>query len=399
MLPKLSIIIPCFNCQKTLTEALDSCYQQGFSEDEFEIIMIDDGSTDGTLKIIQNLASIKNNITTLQHKENRGGGAARNTGIEAAQSDKIITFDSDDILGKEVLKKMVAQLESNKKNIDGVVFGYTFTFQNQLSKAKKSDISRPDGDKSLTFYDIFSGRDWGVGMNFMFTKRAWYATGGYPEHHPLDTQGFGIRFLGEGFKTQTCTKAFFYHRQFANEPSYFERAYADGYLSIGYFLSYFEYLYKFSPRVQHKLLSFDIFQNNTISKNSIQKMLTSAYSQDPQEFLSRSNEIDSVILRCCQAWKVDDFNATLLTLLELKKQLATAHNLDYMILFTLSKINNKQSTVADVASMTTSFLPAQKKLTALRVSKLKKIAVAIKNMLYNLSHAIRILLNGLRHIP
>jgi glycosyltransferase involved in cell wall biosynthesis len=340
--------------------------------------MVNDGSTDDTWDIIQHLASTNSNIKILQHKQNRGGGATRNTGIESAQSDKIITFDSDDVLGDGVLAKMVRQLEVNKKNVDGIVFGYKFTFQNHLSKAIRSEIYRPPGNKSFTFSDIFSGRDWGVGMNFMFTKKAWRTAGCYPTHHPLDTQGFGIRFLGEGFKTQTCTDAFFFHRQFANEPSYFERAYAEGYLSIGYFLSYFEYLYKFSPEVQRKLLEFDMFQKNSINNDSIQTMLLREHSQNPTQIFSTSNTADATILKICQTWKAGNLDSTFTNLLDLKKQMPKARNIDYMVLFTLSKMNNKHSNTADIILMITSFLPKQKKSTSLRVSKFKKIAVAIK---------------------
>ena len=50
--PKLSITIPCYNCEKTLREAVESCYKQGFeNENDFEIVMVDDGSKDGTREL------------------------------------------------------------------------------------------------------------------------------------------------------------------------------------------------------------------------------------------------------------------------------------------------------------------------------------------------------------
>ena len=376
---QLSIIIPCYNCERTLREAVESCYTQGFQDDEFEIVMVDDGSTDGTWPLMQILASEHANITLIQHDTNKGGGATRNTGIEVASAENIITFDSDDVLGENVLKMMATQLSANKEDIDGVVFGYKMSFQTNLSKAKKNDLYRPEAGKSFTFADIFSGRDWGVGLNFMFIKKAWATVGGYPTHHPLDTQGFGIRFLGEGFKTQTCDNAFFYHRQFVYEASYFERAYADGYLSIGYFLSHFEYLYTFSPHIQATILTFDIFKRNSLSSDSIQKTLVQLYKQSPTDFFSDEKETtDMTTYNACQAWKENDVQACIAYLTELKQHYPAATSLDYLTLFAMNRAVHPQISSSDIQTVIQSLSPSTKKTSALRASKLKKIAVAIK---------------------
>ena len=85
---KLSIIIPCYNCTSTLEEALSSVYTQNLTT-PFEVIMVNDGSTDSTLVLITELSKKYPYITYYNHEKNRGGGATRNTGIAKTTGDLI----------------------------------------------------------------------------------------------------------------------------------------------------------------------------------------------------------------------------------------------------------------------------------------------------------------------
>ncbi|HSQ74487.1 MAG TPA: glycosyltransferase, partial [Bacteroidota bacterium] len=80
MKPKLSIIVPCYNCEETLGEAVDSVYQQE-PEVPFDITMVDDASTDGTYDRMRALAARHPGIRIVKHHRNRGGGATRNTAV------------------------------------------------------------------------------------------------------------------------------------------------------------------------------------------------------------------------------------------------------------------------------------------------------------------------------
>ena len=84
---ELSIIIPCYNCENTLREAVESCYIQGFREDEFEIVMVNDDSKDATSLVMKELASEHSNIRTHYHDTNQGGGATRNTATKISSSE------------------------------------------------------------------------------------------------------------------------------------------------------------------------------------------------------------------------------------------------------------------------------------------------------------------------
>ena len=77
--PLVSIIIPCYNAECWVSDALDSCIAQTYRP--LEIIIIDDGSTDGSLMVIQRYAEQHPNLIRYETWPNRGGGAARNRGF------------------------------------------------------------------------------------------------------------------------------------------------------------------------------------------------------------------------------------------------------------------------------------------------------------------------------
>lgn len=115
--PKISIIIPVYNSQKYLNQCLDSIINQTFND--FEVICIDDQSTDSSLGILQNYAKIDPRIKIIR-QENAGAGAARNAGLKIAKGDYILFLDSDDFFELNMLEK--AYEACVKNDLDFVVF-------------------------------------------------------------------------------------------------------------------------------------------------------------------------------------------------------------------------------------------------------------------------------------
>ena len=114
---KVSIIIPVFNVEKYLIECLDSAINQTYLEKE--IIIIDDGSTDGTVEIISNYQEQHPQILAIR-TENRGQSAARNTGLEIASGDFIIFLDGDDWIEKNTIELCLKTIQENE--VDLVMF-------------------------------------------------------------------------------------------------------------------------------------------------------------------------------------------------------------------------------------------------------------------------------------
>ncbi len=94
----LSIVMPCYNVEKWLRRAVDSVLNQGLNAGEYELILIDDGSVDGTLNIMKEYAERQPEIIRYVHQENAGLPSARNVGMSLATSKYLYFMDSDDYL-------------------------------------------------------------------------------------------------------------------------------------------------------------------------------------------------------------------------------------------------------------------------------------------------------------
>lgn len=116
-MPKFSIIIPTYNCSEFIREAVESVLVQSFRD--FEIIVVDDGSSDSTGEVVEPYCS--GGAFRYIRQENSGPGAARNNGIRNATGDYIILLDSDDLLYDGCLESLAAFLERNR----GVDFLFT----------------------------------------------------------------------------------------------------------------------------------------------------------------------------------------------------------------------------------------------------------------------------------
>jgi glycosyltransferase involved in cell wall biosynthesis len=102
----VSCIVPVFNAERYLAEALDSILSQTYQP--VEVIVVDDGSTDGTAQVA---AGYGERITYL-YQENSGPAAARNKGIDAAQGEFVAFLDADDVWHEEKLARQMARFEA-----------------------------------------------------------------------------------------------------------------------------------------------------------------------------------------------------------------------------------------------------------------------------------------------
>src|SRR5690606_9641339 len=112
----LSIIIPVYNVEKYIERCIRSCYDQQLLLKEYEIVVIDDGSLDGSVKIVQGLIDSYSNLT-IRSQKNKGLGGARNTGIINAKGHYILFLDADDYLLPNVLAKLLQPAISKELDI------------------------------------------------------------------------------------------------------------------------------------------------------------------------------------------------------------------------------------------------------------------------------------------
>lgn len=117
--PTFSIIIPAFNCEHYIGITLESILEQNFTD--YEIILVNDGSTDNTLSICRNFESRNTNITCI-NKDNEGVAIARNKALEIAKGNYILFIDADDIIYTGSLSHINNILQN--QNIDFLKFEY-----------------------------------------------------------------------------------------------------------------------------------------------------------------------------------------------------------------------------------------------------------------------------------
>ena len=109
----LTIIIPIYNCEEFLADCLRSCCEQNIGKNEYEIICVNDGSTDQSLSIISVFKKNYDNIILItQHK--KGVSSARNAGLKIARGNYIWFVDSDDFIKKDVLLRLKREILEKK---------------------------------------------------------------------------------------------------------------------------------------------------------------------------------------------------------------------------------------------------------------------------------------------
>ena len=109
LIPKVSVVIPTYNRANYILETIKSVRQQSFKD--YEVIIVDDGSTDNTREKLADL--VKENLVRYIYQENSGESAARNRGISDSKGEYIAFLDSDDLFLPQKLEKQTAFMDSN----------------------------------------------------------------------------------------------------------------------------------------------------------------------------------------------------------------------------------------------------------------------------------------------
>ena len=199
---KVSIIIPAYNAEKYIKRCIESIIKQTYKN--IEVLVVDDGSTDNTPKIIDDIAQTDKRIVVI-HKQNGGVSLARNIAIEKATGKYIMFTDSDDWLENDMVEKMVNKTTST--DCDIVICGYNNYYEN--SKQIESKLLNPKNYKLFTELITddktnFGGFPWNKLMKRTCVKNLYNANIHYFEN---------LLFFLENFDTKTKF-------EYINEPLY-----------------------------------------------------------------------------------------------------------------------------------------------------------------------------------
>ena len=135
---KVSIIITVYNREKFIARAIRSCLNQSMLKQDYEIIVVNDGSTDKSEKIISSFGS---KIRKISYKKNKGLAFASNKGIEAAFSKYVVRVDSDDYIHEDLIKIEYDYIEMN--HYDAVSCDYLIIDNEENIVSRESSLDKP----------------------------------------------------------------------------------------------------------------------------------------------------------------------------------------------------------------------------------------------------------------
>lgn len=200
-MPKVSIIIPCYNQGKYVAEAINSALRQTFKD--IEIVCVNDGSTDNSVEIIKSFENKYKNFIFLNNKENRGVIYSRNFAIKNCNGTYILPLDADDIIEPTYVEKAVKILDNNP-NI-GIVYCKAKIFGNydkywNLKPFNKSDI--------LYENCIF--------CSAIFRKSDFLKIGGYNNNMKYGCEDYDLwlSFIEQGLEVFQINEILFSYRQY-----------------------------------------------------------------------------------------------------------------------------------------------------------------------------------------
>ena len=164
---KLSIIIPVYNVEEYLSECLESILNQSFKD--FEVICINDGSTDNSLEVLRRYSEKDNRIVVID-KKNEGSGIARNAGIDIASGEYLYFVDSDDWLERGCLAKVVKKADELQTDI--LIFSGQSCYKTLKGYKKQNGGYSANKLPKRYFNRVFSSKDIKKDI-FKFPSTAW----------------------------------------------------------------------------------------------------------------------------------------------------------------------------------------------------------------------------------
>ena len=219
-----SIIIPVYNRPQEIDELLQSLSQQDFSDD-FEVLIIEDGSEISSEKIIENYKSQLH--INYYFKENSGAGESRNFGMERATGDYFVILDSDVMLPNqylsEVKKGLTAHFTDAFGGPDAAHKSFT-PLQKAINYSMTAFLTTGGIRGKKQAVGTFQPRSFNLGIS----KKAFEQTKGFSNLKNGEDIDLTFRLWANGFETQLIEKAFVYHKRRSSLAQFFKQTFGFG---------------------------------------------------------------------------------------------------------------------------------------------------------------------------
>ncbi|MFH8119628.1 MAG: glycosyltransferase [Candidatus Aenigmatarchaeota archaeon] len=200
----ISIVIPAYNAEKTIANTIKALLKQNYPKKDYEIIVVDDGSTDNTVNVVKKFKKVR-----LIKQKHKGPAAARNLGAKKAKGSIILFTDSDCVPGKNWIKFMIEPFKN--KEIVGVSGTYrTLNKESSIARFIGYEIERNHEVMKKKKYIDFIGS-----YSAAYRKNIFLKFGGFDENFPIasgEDPELSFRISKAGYKMVFQPKAYVYHK-------------------------------------------------------------------------------------------------------------------------------------------------------------------------------------------
>lgn len=211
----LSIIIPAYNAEKFLRQTIESCYDQGLDGYcDWEIVLCDDASSDGTWDIISYYLAHDRRVRAVRHRSNEGQNPSKIDCINASHGELVFALDHDNVLSTGLMPKLIDVLKSNYTisavSVQELRF---FGLKDSLESHDSWVFEFPSNICTLAEC-VTSFKTPASGGNYLFTRRMYDLCGGYLGHDAdlHGDWGFALNHMAKGHSIYIVPGTYYYHR-------------------------------------------------------------------------------------------------------------------------------------------------------------------------------------------
>jgi cellulose synthase/poly-beta-1,6-N-acetylglucosamine synthase-like glycosyltransferase len=204
--PAVTITVPCWNEESTIEKTVRSLLNLNYPKDKLKIFLVDDGSTDNTLEVINKFTSYEN--IKVFHKKNGGKFTALNLGLQNIETDFFGCLDADSFADPESLVRLMSYFEKNEKImavVPSVVLGSSVNF---IQGAQKAEYYMGVYFKKML--DFMGAIDVTPGPLTIFKKKVFDDLGGYRHGHNTEDMEIAYRMQKNNYKIEHCNDAYVY---------------------------------------------------------------------------------------------------------------------------------------------------------------------------------------------
>lgn len=219
----LSFLIPAYDCEDVIDEAVDSALSQALDA-AAEVVIVDDGSSDSTAERLRAWQTrVPDRVRVSFHERNRGGAAARNTAARLATGSLLYMLDADNVLPEGCVASQLALMRATA--LDAISVGQLHIFEGSVDNVIDGWVLRHLNGRSTVRHLFETLKVPAAHGNYLYTRRLFEAAEGYSEDAgAMDAWTFGLKHTARGFEVGIDKDSYYLHR--VNRPdreSYWSR--------------------------------------------------------------------------------------------------------------------------------------------------------------------------------